>query len=379
MAQDEVQGGVVEVGEVRGETLRGAEGAAYLLDSGSVSALRLDAGAGGELDDALEYGREAVDGVLDIDRVRLAVLPLEEVRGGVGFVEAAVDGGGEEFVPVGVGGGEPAGGGVHDELLGDVGFFAPGVELPERCGWSAGVRVVVGGGAEFWREDEGPEGFAGGVDDGGGCGVGVYVAVPVAEKVGGLMETLGVRAFAECRGVVDGVGEALGDDVVEVRVDVRLEGEHVGGGEVVAGGENLPDAFVAVGGAPVKGDGEGVVVRRDAGVGCGEDTVRWVEGLRKLVEGDVACPVLGGVKGVDGDWADGTGLDEAAAEGDFAYGMVADVALVVGVDDVLGGAAEGGEGGEEAGPVGGGIEVEERGGDIGWVVDGPTEGEGSLF
>ena len=48
LAEDEVQGGVVEVGEVGGETLGGAEGAAYLLDGGSVSALRLDAGAGGE-------------------------------------------------------------------------------------------------------------------------------------------------------------------------------------------------------------------------------------------------------------------------------------------------------------------------------------------
>ena len=179
--------------------------------------------------------------------------------------------------------------------------------------------------------------------------------------------------------MVDGVGEALGDDVVEVGVDVGLEGEHVGGGEVVSGGEDLPDALVAVGGGPVEGDGEGVVVGCDAGVGGGEDAVGWVEGLRELVEGDVAGPVLGGVEGVDGDGADGTGLDEAAAEGDFAYGVVADVALVVGVDDVLGGASEGGEGGEEAGPVGGGVDVEERGGDVGWVVDGPAEGEGSLF
>jgi len=34
-------------------------------------------------------------------------------------------------------------------------------------------------------------------------------------------------------------------------------------------------------------------------------------------------------------------------------GVVADVALVVGVDEVLCGAAEGGEGGDEAGAVGG--------------------------
>ena len=55
----------------------------------------------------------------------------------------SVDGGGEEFVPVGVVGGEPAGGGVHDELLFGVGFFAPGVELERaEC---AGLRIGVAG------------------------------------------------------------------------------------------------------------------------------------------------------------------------------------------------------------------------------------------
>ena len=42
------------------------------------------------------------------------------------------------------------------------------------------------------------------------------------------------RRLSFVAGVVDGVGETLGDDVVEVGVDVGLEGEHVGGGEVVA-------------------------------------------------------------------------------------------------------------------------------------------------
>ena len=50
----------------------------------------------------------------------------------------------------------------------------------------------------------------------------------------------------------------------------------------------------------------------------------------------------------------GLGVHDAAADGDAADGVVADVALVVGVDEVLRGAAEGGEGGDEAGPVGGG-------------------------
>ncbi len=96
--------------------------------------------------------------------------------------------------------------------------------------------------------------------------------------------------------MVDGVGETLGDDVVGVGVDVGLEGEHVGWGEFVLGlglvGEDLPDALVAVGGAPVEGDGEGVVVGGDAVVGGGEDAVGRIDGLGELVEGDGGDPLL---------------------------------------------------------------------------------------
>ena len=92
---------------------------------------------------------------------------------------------------------------------------------------------------------------------------------------------------------------------------------------------------------------------------------------------------MGGVERVGGDGAEGCGCDgeesRVAAEGDAADGVVADVALVVGVDDVRGGPAEGGEGFEEGGPVGGGVDVEERGRDVGGVVDGPAEGDGSLL
>ena len=87
-------------------------------------------------------------------------------------------------------------------------------------------------------DEEGPERGPGGDDDGGGRGVGVYVAVPVAEEIGGLVEAFVAVEFG-FGGVVDGVGEALRDDVVEVGVDVGLEGEHVGGGELIFGGDGL--------------------------------------------------------------------------------------------------------------------------------------------
>ncbi len=110
--------------------------------------------------------------------------------------------------------------------------------------------VGLGCGGGLGIEQEGPERDSGGDDDGGGCGVGVDVAGPFAEEVGGLVEA---RILCELGfgGVVDGVGETLGDDVVGVGVDVGLEGEHVGGSEFIFGlalvGEDPPNALIAVG------------------------------------------------------------------------------------------------------------------------------------
>ena len=88
LAEDEVEGGVVEVGEVGGEALGGTEGAAYLFDGGGVAALRLGAGSGGDADEALEQWGLREDGVLDVDGMGFAVLPLAEIEGGVGVEEA---------------------------------------------------------------------------------------------------------------------------------------------------------------------------------------------------------------------------------------------------------------------------------------------------
>ncbi len=101
--------------------------------------------------------------------------------------------------------------------------------------------------------------------------------------------------------------------------------------------------------------------------------------MREFVVGNGADPLLGWVEGVGGDGADGAGVGDAAADGDAADGVVADVALVVGVDEVLRGAAEGGEGGDETGAIGGGVDGEEGWSDGGWVVDDPAEREGALF
>jgi hypothetical protein len=101
--------------------------------------------------------------------------------------------------------------------------------------------------------------------------------------------------------------------------------------------------------------------------------------LRELVVGNGADPVLRGVQRISWDGADGAWIGEAAADGDVADGVVADATFVVSVDEILCGPSEIREGGDEARGVGGRIDGKEGWVDVGGIVDGPTEREGSLF
>ena len=77
----------------------------------------LRAGAGGYAEqETREQGCVGEDGVLDVQREGASLPPCGEVEGGMGVAQAAQHDGGEEVVPCGVGGGEPAGGRVGDEL-----------------------------------------------------------------------------------------------------------------------------------------------------------------------------------------------------------------------------------------------------------------------
>ena len=82
---------------------------------------------------------------------------------------------------------------------------------------------------------------------------------------------------------------------------------------------------------------------------------------------------------IGGDGRERAGIVDVSANGDAAQGVIGDVALVVGVDEVLRGATPVGEGGEHGGPVGGGVDGEEGRGEVGGVVDGPAETKGAAF
>ena len=164
--------------------------------------------------------------------------------------------------------------------------------------------VVVG--VDLGGEEQGPELGAGDGDDGRGGGVGGDVAVPVAEDVGGLVEARVVVGEGRVgQDAIQRVGEALGDEEIELGVGVGLDGQHVGGSEAGAILKQVVDALDAVGIAPVVGDEVGVVVGGDARVGGDKDSRGGVEDRWKRVVGNVAGPGLGGVERVDGDGRDG--------------------------------------------------------------------------
>jgi hypothetical protein len=154
LAEDQVEGGAVGVAEAGGESLGGAEGATGLPDGGEVAALGLRAGAGGHAEEETgQQGCVGEDGVLDVQGEGASLLPCGEVARSVGVSQAAQHDGGEEVVPCGVSGGQPAGRRVGDELLLDAVSLAPGVELPEVGGLGCvGAQVLDFGEVRALRE-----------------------------------------------------------------------------------------------------------------------------------------------------------------------------------------------------------------------------------
>jgi hypothetical protein len=111
--------------------------------------------------------------------------------------------------------------------------------------------VVVGGQlAQLGLENHGPQRGAGLGDDGSGGGVGGEAAIPTAHQVGGLAHTR-IAVALGAGSVVDGVGKAMAHLLIDFAVDVGLDGQHVGGRELIAAVERFVDALDAVGIGPL--------------------------------------------------------------------------------------------------------------------------------
>ncbi len=151
----------------------------------------MGAGTGGDAEEVVEKGVGREDRVFDVYGVTGAIVPVGEVRGGVGFVESVFERGGEEVVPVGEAGWKPAVGGVLQELFEGNGLLGPVVEGEDVLRRGFLVQGFVVGG-DFGEQEHGPDFGARGGDDGRCGGVDGDFAVPGAEDVGRLVETLGV-------------------------------------------------------------------------------------------------------------------------------------------------------------------------------------------
>jgi len=128
-AENHVQRGVVEVAEVDRQALGWAELAANLLHRRSIAALRLHPSADGHSEDGVQRWRLPEDGVFDIDRANMAVVPLRDLGWSLLVGQPLLDRGREQSIPVGVLRWQPAGGLVDDDLLFGVELLAPAVEI----------------------------------------------------------------------------------------------------------------------------------------------------------------------------------------------------------------------------------------------------------
>src|ERR1035441_8643081 len=90
--------------------------------------------------------------------------------------------------------------------------------------------------AQLGLQNQRSEGVAGLGDDGGGGGIGGQAAIPRAHQGVGLAEAV------ICAGsVFDGVGKAMGQLLIDLAVNIGLDGEHIGGGEMVAALQQFVD------------------------------------------------------------------------------------------------------------------------------------------
>ena len=131
--------------------------------------------------------------------------------------------------------------------------------------------------------------------------------------------------------MVDGIDKTVYKEAVVFRSDVGLQRQHVRGTEFFLGRfQHLVDPRCAVGRIPLRGQQGFVVVRRDARVCGGNDPGGRIIEARQLVKRDVSDPVM---------FAIGAGNRNSTiaggADGNASHGLVANVSIHVGIDDVL--------------------------------------------
>ena len=307
LAIHDIQGRVVEVREVNREALGRPEVRTDLLHRLAVARQRLRAGPGATLED----GKVAPEGMLDVHAMDASPPPRRQRARRFRIVDGAFDRGGQQRVVVGVALRQPARRLMRQHVLQPHRAHEPLVLLP-----------VV---AQLWLEQQLLQLLAREVRHGRRRRVRAHGAVPIPHQVGGRLGAL------RCRGcVIDGVHEALGAEAIERRNNVGLDRQHVRRRELLAGIQQLVDAFRAIGRHPLDAQRVGISVGRDAPVGRGDDSRRRIVHAGKLVVRNISGPLVRVVIAGHGNRAVARRADR-----NQPGCLVADVPVHVGIDDIL--------------------------------------------
>jgi hypothetical protein len=174
----------------------------------------------------------------------LAILPLLQVCGSMCIVKARVDCRGKQIIPTFIAGRKPCAGLIRDELLLDEGALGPFINMPG----SANLRL---------QHQRPPCAFCS-AKDCRSSRVCRQSSIPAAQQIGGLAET----ATGMAR-MIDGISKTLRQFLIYFRIDICLQLQHVGRGELFLAGKPFPDTFVAIRRCPFESQWIGVAVRRD--------------------------------------------------------------------------------------------------------------------
>src|SRR5215467_7002063 len=96
--------------------------------------------------------------------------------------------------------------------------------------------------------------------------------------------------------MVDGIDKAVGEEALEFRSDIGLDGQHVRRPEFLPLLQQVKNAGGAIGRPPDICQQMRVSVWRDAPVGRSQKARRWIVDIRHLIEGNISGPIMRGIR-----------------------------------------------------------------------------------
>src|SRR5579885_3115981 len=333
---------MVEIGEIDDHSHGGTKASGGLLDGGGRTAHR----NGADIEVFSDERDLTCDWILDPESVVLTVVParyLGPLRFSA-FVERGVETLQQQIIVVG----KPVLRARAEE------FFDHGGSHGECISLGEAGRGALGDGFLQLIVDESNDHRRGGAF--------FHLTVPVAEEI----DCFGPSAFAR----IGGEHHLLSKKVHEHGVDVLLDVQHLLRLPLRFAIEQRADLARAVVCREIAGDRIAIVFRKRILIRGNDFTAGRVEKSGKIFERNEALPFAVSVRAIGGDVAAAAGRPDRK----FSGGMIADVAIRIGVDEVLTGPRESRDGGGEFLPVASAVQIKKGELETARLGRGPAQG-----